>query len=170
MCNLQPYLYDRKTMSVHSDYTEILNQTEFYLNFSKQLRSCRVFEVSFWKVMTCLETSEFCGKLNQMCPWPDCCEQLLKITHGWSPFWLPKLLKCYVFNICNVKSTTVTCHCKLVASCQHNSHNLYFRTLLTLWFYSKSDLNFGKPDQLGRLPQWVSKAEVSTDIPRFVQI
>lgn len=31
-------------------------------------------------------------------------------------------------------------------------------------------LSFGKPGELGRLSQWLSEPEVSTDIPRFAQI
>lgn len=52
-----PICMTEKSMTVHLDYTKLLNQTEFHLKLSKQLRSCRVFEVSFCKVMGCLETS-----------------------------------------------------------------------------------------------------------------
>lgn len=31
-------------------------------------------------------------------------------------------------------------------------------------------LGFGKPYELGRLSQWLSEPEVSTDIPRFADI
>lgn len=31
-------------------------------------------------------------------------------------------------------------------------------------------LGFGKPYELGRLSQWLSEPEVSTEIPRFAEI